>query len=297
MAMYYKRRTADKVFDAFVYVSLALFAATIIVPFLFITSMSLSKPANLTRAGIFFLPRGFTLAAYRDVLTSRYVQIGYLNTVLRTAVGTTGGVLLCASVAFPLAHRNLPHRGLITTFFVFTMFFSGGLIPSFLLMKSLRLLDTRASLILPMLYNTWYIIIIRNFFISLPAEIEESAEIDGANHIVVLTRVIMPMSTAVLATVALWLAVQHWNAWFDSLIYIRTITKHVVQVALRKLTLEMDDMIMRELLEDQVMGGAISNEQTLRAAMIMVTMLPMLMVYPFIQKYFVKGVIVGSLKG
>ena len=297
MALYYKRSIKDNVIDSGLYVFLFVFAVTILLPFLFIIATSLSDPIKLSKGGIFFLPRGFTLAAYRDVLKSRYVQLGYMNTIIRTVIGTGGGVFLCASVAFPLAHRRLPHRGLVTTFIVFTMFFSGGLIPTFLLMRNLGLLNQRAALILPLLYNTWHIVIMRNFFLSMPVELEESAEIDGANHITILIRIIMPMSMAVLATVALWTAVQHWNAWFDSLIYIRSITKHVVQVQLRKLVVEMDDMIMRDLMEDMTMGGAISNEQTLKAAMIMVTMLPMLMVYPFIQKYFVKGIMIGSLKG
>lgn len=297
MALYYRRSARDNVVDSLLYIFLFLFSVSILLPFLFIIATSLSDPIKLTKGGIFFFPRGFSLAAYRDVLKSRYVQLGYVNTILRTGLGTFFGVFLGATVAFPLAHKRLPHRGLITTFIVFTMFFNGGLIPTFLLIRNLGLLDRRAALILPLLYNTWHIVIMRNFFISLPLELEESAEMDGANHITILIRIIIPMSKAVLATVALWTAVQHWNSWFDSLIYIRSITKHVVQVQLRKLVVEMDDMVMRDLMEDMAMGGSISNEQTLKAAMIMVTMLPMLMVYPFIQKYFVKGIMIGSLKG
>ena len=297
MALYYKRTNADRILDFSLVVFLFLFSVSIVLPFLFIIATSLSDPAELTRGGIFFLPRGFSLSAYRDVLSSASVQLGYLNTVFRTAVGTLLGVFLGAVVAFPLAKRSLPGRTAFTFFFVFTMFFSGGLIPSFLLVRNLGLLDSRWALVLPLVHNTWHIVIIRNFFMSLPAELEESAEIDGADPVTILARIILPMSKAVLATVALWTAVAHWNAWFDSLIYIRTLSKQVMQVQLRRLVIEMNDAVMRDLMSTQATGGTISNEQTIRAAMIMVTMLPMLMVYPFIQKYFVKGVMIGALKG
>ncbi|MNI39980.1 Inner membrane ABC transporter permease protein YcjP [compost metagenome] len=197
--------------------------------------------------------------------------------------------------AYALSKKYLPHRNFYTMLIVLTMFFSGGLIPTFLLIKSIGLYDTRWALIIPGLINTFYMIIMRNFFMELPQELEDSAKIDGANDIQILARIVVPVSKPILATIGLWVAVHHWNEWFQALIYIQDQSKIVLQILLRRLIVENDDLQMRELMsqatEDEVVA------ETVKSAVLMIATIPILVVYPFIQKYFVKGIMVGSLKG
>jgi len=204
--------------------------------------------------------------------------------------------MVCA--AYPLSKKHLPHRNGYTSFFVATIFFSGGLIPNYLLIKSLGLLDNRLVYILPGAVAIFSMLIIRNFFMAIPGELEESARMDGAGDWRILFVIIIPVSMPVLATVGLWAAVAHWNSWFDSMIYINDPDKQVMQIYLRRLVVEASDTEMRKLLSqtDQDMGIEITPE-TIKAAALMVTITPILLVYPFLQKYFVKGVMVGSLKG
>lgn len=178
---------------------------------------------------------------------------------------------------------------------VFTMYFHGGLIPTYLLVRGLGFIDNRLALIVPVLFNTFSMLIMRNFFMSISYEIEESAKMDGANDIVILVRIIVPISTSILATVTLWTAVFHWNAWFDAMIYIHDPAKMVLQVYLRRLVVDNQDLEMKMLVDERT--NTMRTPESMKAAILMVTTIPIIAVYPFLQKYFVKGIIIGSLKG
>ncbi|MGO4374043.1 carbohydrate ABC transporter permease, partial [Paenibacillus sp. MCAF20] len=196
-------------------------------------------------------------------------------------------------IAYPLSRKTLPHRSFYTMIILFTMFFSGGLIPSYLLIKELHLMDSRWVYIVPMLVPTFSMLVLRNFFMSIPQEVEESAKIDGANDIRVLLSIVLPLSKPVLATLALWTAVGHWNAWFDAVLYISDQSKQVLQFFLREIVVLNTD---KETFGSTVVGN-FKYETSIKAATVMFAVLPILVVYPFLQKYFVKGTMIGSLKG
>ncbi|PYI56681.1 ABC transporter permease [Paenibacillus flagellatus] len=271
----------------------ALCVATIY-PFLYLLSLSFSTgDVPLTR--IHLLPPTWTWANYEKVLTNEYILSGFANTIARTAIGTALSLTATVFAAYPLAKRFFPHRTFWTGFIVFTMFFSGGLIPNYLLVKSLGLMNSVWALVLPGLVSAFSLIIARNFFMALPESLEESARIDGANDIVILFRIVVPVSMPIIATLTLWTAVQHWNAWFDSLIYMTDAHKQVLQVVMRRIVLQgTKDMMDVNSFEDP---NLVANPDMIKAATVIVTVVPIVLFYPFLQKYFVKGVLVGSLKG
>lgn len=263
-------------------------------PFLHMLSLSLST-GNVSLTQIRIIPEEWTLSNFKKVLTNEYVIGGFINTLIRTVLGTILSLLVTIFAAYPLSKRYFPNRTFWTLFIVFTMFFSGGLIPNFLLVKNLGLMNTTWALILPGLISTFSMIIARNYFMSLPDSLEESAKIDGANDLFILYKIIVPISMPIIATLTLWTAVAHWNAWFDSMIYMTDSKKHVLQIVMRRIVLEgTQDMLDVNTLDDP---NAIVNPETIKAATVMVTIIPIILFYPFVQKYFVKGVLVGSLKG
>jgi putative aldouronate transport system permease protein len=243
---------------------------------------------------IVFLPQYFSLDSYENVLSSIYVWYGFLWSIIRTVVGTAVALLFGYHYAYALSKRYLPNRGFWTTILIITMFFSGGLVPEYLLVKDLGLRNTIWALVLPGAISAYNITIMRNFLMAMPESLEESARIDGANDLTILYKILFPLSMPIIATVGLWTAVGHWNAWFDSMIYITEPEKQVLQVTLRRIVLEGSNQMVSQFGEEI---GTKQTSETIKAAVTMVTALPILMVYPFIQKYFVKGVMVGSLKG
>jgi putative aldouronate transport system permease protein len=242
-------------------------------------------------------PQGLTFGAYEGFLNQSYIYTGYAYTIGRTLVGTFLAILLMSLASYALA-KYIPFRRSITFFFIFTMFFSGGLIPTYLLIKSLGLINNPLVLILapPMLFNTFYMLILRNFFMSIPDSLEESAKIDGAGDLRIFFQIIIPLSIPAIATISLWVAVAHWNSWFDSLIYINDPNKQVIQVHIRKLIIEQSESMMRSTL-DYYDRKAMPTPESMKAAGILITMIPILCVYPFIQRFFVKGVVMGAIKG
>jgi len=292
------RTTGEKVFGLFNGLFLILFSATILFPFVNLLAVSLTHGSSEYLSNVMLWPRPFSTKSYEVILGDGDLYWGYLNTIVRTVAGTFATVVVLLCAAYPLSKKYLPHRNVYTSIFVFTLFFSGGLIPTYILIRSLGLIDTRLVFILINLAPAFWLLIMRNFLMTIPAEIEDSARIDGANEIVTLFRIIAPMSMAVIATIGLWSAVGHWNAWFDSLIYIRDQQKHVLQIWLRRIVITASDRLTIEA--EQAFDEAALRPvrpATLNSAAIFVAIAPILVVYPFIQKYFVKGVIIGSLKG
>lgn len=292
----FKRMTAGEVAFQFVAVALvAVLCVLVLYPFLHVFSLSFSAPQDALRVGLHILPRTWSLDAYREVFRLQNLYVGMSNTLFRTVVGTFLSIVVMSLGAYPLSKKRLPHRTFFTMLIVFTLFFSGGLIPTYMLIKDLGLYDSRWALIVPMLSSTFTMFIMRNFFMSIPEELEESAKIDGANDVRILLSLILPLSKPILATVTVWVAVTHWNAWFDALIFIQDPKKMVMQIYLRKLFITNDNDTLRQMMEQS--GGRVQVQETLKSAVLMVTMAPIIVLYPFLQKHFIKGIMVGSLKG
>ncbi|HOX32289.1 MAG TPA: carbohydrate ABC transporter permease [Spirochaetales bacterium] len=290
-----RRSGGDRAFDAFNYLVMILLSLTTLYPFFFLISSSLSA-LDVTLGSFSLLPRQFTLENYAKVLRNPAIGAGYVNTILRTVIGTSLSLLATFCLAWPLSKRSFPLRNLWTGLIVFTMFFSGGMIPTYLLVRQLGLIDTIWALVLPELVTAYNFVIVRNYMQTIPGSMEESAKMDGANDITILFRVILPVCKPIIATISLWVAVWHWNAWFDSMIYMTKASGQVVQLVMRRIVLEGSDQMTQMMAEMQRQGLVIAPEG-LKAATIMVTTLPILCIYPFVQKYFVKGVMMGSLKG
>jgi putative aldouronate transport system permease protein len=289
-----KTNAADFAFYTILYLFMILVCLAMMYPFLYLLSSSFGGSAVM---GLSLIPRSPTVSAYGRVFTNVHIWNGFRNTIFRVILGTSLTMFFTIITAYPLAKRYFPNRSLWTGILVFTMFFSGGLIPGYLLVRSLGLYNTIWALVLPGLISTYNMIIMRNFFMSIPAELEESARMDGAGEFTVLFRIVVPVSGPILATVALWTIVGHWNAWFDSMIYISTGSRQVLQQILRQIVLEgtMTLMEMNNMGASDISGPV--TPDSVKAATIMVATLPILLVYPFLQKYFVKGVMIGSLKG
>ena len=292
-----RRLTPDRLFDLGNYLFLIGFSVLMIYPFWETAVVSLLPGLLASSWGLKLWPEEVTLEAYRVALSSRLIYYGYLNTVFRTVVGTALAVFFSFCTAYPLAKKKLPLRNYLTIFFLIPMFFSGGLIPHYLLVRGLGMLDTRAALIFPILLGTYNLLIMRNFIMTIPDSLEESAMIDGASFFRILIQIIIPLSVPIMATIGLWVAVQHWNSWFDALIYIRDETKTVLQLVLRRVIIEQDDSAFLGESNDSVAGAESVVPESIKAATVLISIGPILLAYPFVQRYFVRGIMIGSLKG
>jgi putative aldouronate transport system permease protein len=296
--LFMRRKTRGyMVFDVLNASFLALFALSVIYPFWTVILASFSTEKEALAMGLRIWIREWTLSSYKFAL-SRYGNVGraYLNSIFRTVIGTSLAVLVTILGAFPLSKRDLPGRNAVTVYILITMFFSGGLIPGYLLIRSLGLIDNRWVLVIPGLAGGFNIIIMRNFFMTIDKSFEESAFMDGANYLQILTRIIMPLTKPVIATVALWTAVGHWNAWFDALIYINSEKKLVLQLLLRRLIQDMT-VSVPAMNEFMLVEHTRIPTEGVKAAIVILTIGPIVALYPFLQKYFIKGVFMGSLKG
>lgn len=288
----------DKRFDVIVAVIVVFLTILVLYPLYFVLIASFSDP-NLVESGqVLFLPRGVTLEGYRYILDDNRIWSGYLNTFLYTIFGTLLAVCITVPAAYALSRRDMIGRGVLMKFFVFTMYFGGGMIPTYLLIKQLHLIDTYLVLILLGSFSAYNLIICRTFFQStIPLELQEAAEIDGCSIPRFFFSVVLPLSKAVVAIMVLYYAVGHWNDYFNALIYIN-------RQELRPLQLVMRDILIQGQTIDP--GSSVDPEQIVRLQQIgrsikygsiIVSSLPVLIFYPFVQKYFVKGVMIGSIKG
>lgn len=285
------------VFDYINVVLMAIVMLSILYPFWNQIVLSFSDSSATTGLGIDLWPQEFSLEAYKYIINYGNVGRVYVNTILRTILGTIAIVVVTVLAAYPLSREDLPFRGFFMGMFIVAMFVSGGMIPSYLLVRDLGMLDSLAALIIPTALNTFYIIILRNFFQGISKEIEESAVIDGASPFKILYRIVLPLSKPILATIALWAAIYHWNEWFHAQIYIRDRDLMMLQRLVRSMLIDVDPSRM----EYQVSGdGADAAELLLanvRAATVMVSIGPILLVYPWAQKYFITGLQDGAVKG
>lgn len=276
---------------------LSLLCIIVLYPFWNQIVISFTDSSVSSGLGMSLWPEKWSLEAYKYIFTYSDVGIAYFNTIVRTVLGTLLTVTLTVLAAYPLSRKDLPFRGVFMTLFITAMFISGGLIPTYLLIKNIGLLDTRWALIFPGALSIMYIIITRNFFNSISSEIEESAMMDGASPFQILIKIILPLSKPILVTVALWTAVGLWNEWFAAQIYVQDRSLKVLQNLVRQMIIDVDSSGM----QTQVSGeGARASELLLanvRAATVMVSIGPIILIYPFAQKYFIKGLQLGAVKG
>lgn len=274
---------------------LALFCLLTLYPLYFVLIGSFNDGNDYMRGGVFLFPREFSLANYSVVLQDERLYTGLTVSVLRTVIGTATSVFFTAMVSYAMSRRNLIGRGYIYWFHLFTLFFGGGLIPYFLVLKNLQLINSFWVYIIPGLFSVFNMIIFNSFFREIPEELHESATVDGAGDFRIFLTLFIPLSLPVLATVALWNAVFHWNAFFDAMIFTTKKELMPMQLLLMKMIREADVVSNSQYVPPQVKRQI--SVQTVRMAAIIVSTVPILAVYPFLQRYFVTGFMVGSLKG
>ena len=289
-----QRTRGEKIFNVFNLAFLGLVGMLALYPFIYTLSLSLSSAAEAMRAGLHLYPREVSLTSYEMVLSNPEIARGFANSLLRTVGGTTLILFFTCLTAYPLARRELPHRRLFLFAVLFTMIFSGGLVPNYMLIKNIGLMDSLWALILPHTLTAFNVIVVKNFFQSIPESLAESARIDGAGEFHILFRIYVGLSKPVLATIALWTAVAHWNHWFDAMLYITSDEKQVLQAFLQRIVIENSV----ELIEQGLVDPSVTQftPETIKAATVIVTVVPMLLIYPFVQKYFVKGIMLGGVK-
>jgi putative aldouronate transport system permease protein len=278
------------------YVLLGLFVVAIVVPMIYIVLASFMDPVTLQNKGITFDFSKWTLTAYKRVISNAQIWVGFKNAVLYSVVFTVVSVLVTLLAAYPMSQKNFRGRGFFNTLFMITMFFGGGLIPTYLLIYNLGLLDSMWAVILPGAFNVWNMIIARTYYQGIPDELREAAQVDGADELVYFFKILIPVCTPVIAVLALWQFVAMWNSYFDAMIYLNDASKQPLQLVLRSI-----------LIQNQPESGMISDMQStaeraqlaelLKYATIIVSSLPLLVMYPFFQKYFDSGIMAGSVKG
>jgi len=295
-----RKTTSEKIGLPIVYTLLGLITFITIYPFWYVMIYSLSDSMAAMSGKVIIVPLKPSLEAFRRLLKIPTMWSSYFNSTLVTVTGTSLAVILSISLAYPLSVSRIKFRNGISMLLFFTMLFSGGMIPTYLLIKSLGLLDSRWVLILPGLGSAYNILILRNYFMALPSELEESASIDGATPVRILVSIIIPISTPAIAVQAMFYGVGYWNNFFDSVLYINSISKISLQAYLR--TLMSQSLITATAGDassfvDTVSNAAVLTEETMRMAAVMAAVIPVLIVYPLLQRYYVKGIIVGSVKG
>lgn len=286
------RSLSSRMWTALNHTLLALFALMALIPFLYIVAGSFTTAAELARRGFILFPTEFSLEAYEYVFSAPTIPRSLVISVLVTVFGTLINLFLTSLMAYPLSRQDLVGRRQIMFMVVFAMLFNGGMIPTFLVVKSLGLIDSYWSLVLPIAIIAFNLIILKSFFQQLPEGLEEAAKIDGCNDLMILFRIVLPLSTPALATLALFYGVLHWNSFFNAILYINDSTKWPVQVWLRQIVL-----LSTGGFTDTSVEGSIPPSQTMKMAVIVISTIPIVMVYPFLQKYFAKGALIGSVKG
>ncbi len=296
--MKYKKSIPSMIFDTFNYMFMIFVIFVMVYPFIHVLAVSFSESAPVGMGHVSWFPKGFDLKSYELVFTSNAVALAYKNTIIYTVVGTILVLIASSMCAYPLSKKRFYGRNFISFFLALTMIFPGGMIPKFLLISGLGLLDTRASVILISVCNVWYIVLVRTNFQSIPESISESAYIDGANDWRILFQIILPLSKPILATVGLFAAVSYWNSFFHALIFLNDPKKYPLQLILRKIiTSNIEDLGISDQLSSRGNPAeGLGLIERVKAATIIVTVGPILLVYPFAQKYFIKGALVGSVK-
>ncbi|MGP4039599.1 carbohydrate ABC transporter permease [Gracilibacillus sp. D59] len=286
-----------KIFDIVVILISAVILVIVLYPLLFVLSASFSDPAKVMNGEMWLFPVDFNLDAYAEIFKNSEIWIGYRNTIIYTTLGTIINIGLTTLAAYPLSRRDLPGRNLMMFLITFTMFFHGGLIPTYLIVQNLGMIDTIWAMVIPNAIATYNLIVMRTYFqTSIPWELQEAAMIDGCSNIKLLFKIILPLSKPIIAVLVLFYAVAHWNAFFNALIYLRDDALYPLQLILRQILLVNQlggtDSAGQFGMDEKILLG-----QSVKYALVVVASVPVLIMYPFVQKHFVKGVMIGSIKG
>lgn len=291
-----KRRKKIEAFDVILFIVMLFIMIITVYPFLNVLAVSLNDASDTIKGGIHIWPRVFTLNNYKSVFDgSTKIPLGFVNSVIRTIVGTATGVISTAMVAFVLSRRDFVFNRFVTILFVVTMYVSGGLIPEYLVIRNLGLINKFAVYILPGLLSAFNIIVMRSFMDGLPEAIYESAKIDGANDFTVFYKIVLPLCMPVIATISLFIAVSQWNSWFDTYLYARSKDSlTTLQYELMKVLQNASTTV--DVHNPNLQNAAKSNPESIKMAITMVVTIPIVAVYPFLQKYFVSGMTLGAVK-
>ena len=285
-----KESGSYRVFKVFNAIILTLISVAMLYPFLYLVAQSFSSTQAIVAGQVGLIPKDFNISTYKYVITDGKFIPYYGNTIVYSIIGTVCALLFSALLAYPLSKAELYGGKAINKFIIFTMYFSGGMIPNYILMVSLGLRDTVASFILPGMISTYYVILMRSFFLTLPRELEEAGEIDGLDLWGVFWRIAIPLSKPIIATMTLFYVVQYWNGWFDAFLYLDTTTKWPVAYYLRQL-------ISSASGTSADAGDAMQIASNIKSCAMVLTSAPIICIYPFIQKYFVQGMMLGGVKG
>ncbi|WP_145325092.1 carbohydrate ABC transporter permease [Paenibacillus xylanexedens] len=287
----------DQAVEWIIYAALAVVSLVVLYPVFFVGIASISNPENVMRGEVWLWPKELSLVGYERLFANSELMKGYGNTLLYTVAGTLLNLVMTIAAAYPLSRADFSGRTVFTVLIVFTMFFSGGMIPTYLLIKDLGMLDTFWVMIIPSALSVWNMLIMKTFFQnSIPKEIQEAAFMDGCSNIKVLMRIVLPLSGPVLAVMVLFYAVGHWNSYFNALIYLSDRDKYPLQLFLREILVQGQMQEMVDISDDSL-GRSMMDAEAIKYAAVIITNLPMLILYPFLQKYFIKGVMIGAVKG
>ena len=293
-------RKGDKLFVFLNSAFLTIFFIVILYPLLYVLSASISDPLYVSSGEMWLLPKGITFEGYKRVLNNGDIWMGYGNTIIYTLTGTFISLAATIPSAYALSRKDLRGRNIIMALFLFTMFFSGGLVPLYLVVKNLNMLNTVWSVLLPAACSVWNIVITRTFFIStIPKGLEEAAQIDGCNNFKLFFKIIIPLSMPIVAVMALFYAVGRWISYFNEIIFLKDRNLFPLQVFLREILIinQMNDSNMITSISAESLAEQARISEIVKYSVMIVATLPILCVYPFLQKYFVKGVMIGSIKG
>lgn len=291
-----EKSVGSVLFDVFNYIFLTLICLACMVPVLHTLFCSISDPVLLARhSGLMLFPKGFCLEGYQLVAKNQSIVNGYLNTILYVTVGTALSILLTAMGAFVCSRKQFRLRRVMMVMIVFTMYFNGGLVPTYLVVKQLGLLNTRLAMILPSAISAWNLILLQNSFSEIPVSLEESAKIDGANDFTVLFRIFIPVSRAAIAVMLLLYAVSQWNSWFNAMIYLRDRKLYPLQLILKEILVQNDTSKITTAVANQ--SDMDIYKPLVKYCTVIVSIVPIIIVYPFVQKHFVKGMMIGAVKG
>ncbi len=292
-----KQSRVDICFDAVNYILLALLGVCFLYPLWFVCIASVSDPNEIWQGNVILFPKGFTFASYKQILKHSEIWTGYANSLFYTFAGTLISLALTVSAAFPMSRKDFKARGFLMGLYTVTMFFSGGMIPAYLLVKSLNMIDTVWAILLPGSISVYNVIVMRTYFSnSIPEELHEAASIDGCTNFRYLFRMVLPLSKSIIAVIALFYGVAKWNDYFSALIYLSTRSKMPLQIFLRELLLQ--SQITTEMTGTDTRWAAEQQKiaESIKYGIIVVASIPTLVMYPFVQKHFVKGVMIGSVK-
>ena len=292
-----RQSRGDKIFNVINGLLIAVVLIMIIYPLWFVIIASVSDPAKVLGGQVILMPRKFTLEGYRMVFRDPMIMTGYRNTLFYTVTGTAINLVMTILAAYPLSRKDWVGRGFFMGVLMFTMFFSGGIIPTYLMMNSLGMINTVWAMILPGAVSVYNTIIMRTFFInSIPPELQEAAQVDGCSNTRLLIQIVLPLSKQILAVMVLFYGVAHWNAFFNALIYLTESKRYPLQLVLRSILIQ--NTASQDMLGDlDTMGSRVMMAETIKYALIIVSTLPMMVLYPFLQRFFEKGVMVGAVKG